>query len=76
MRLEFPSTKLLESSGYNKTLNNPIGEATDDWVLAYLCHVVDYVGTVGYYASAEQGLSGVQGGILAPTLLKDVHSSL
>ena len=58
MRLEFHSTELLESSGYNKTLKNPIGEATDDWVPAYLCHVVDYVGTIGYCDSAEQGLSG------------------
>ena len=49
MRLEFHSTELLESSGYNKTLKNPIGEATDDWVHAYLCHV----GTIGYCASAE-----------------------
>ena len=35
-----------------------------------LCHVVDFVGTIGYCASAEQGLSGVQGGTFAPTLLK------
>ena len=86
MRLQFPFTELLESSGDNKTLGNPNGEASDaeDFYTEHdlqdcknyyltsitqshtleeilLCHVVvDYVGIIGYCASAEQGLSGVQ----------------
>ena len=31
-----------------------------------LCHVVDYVGTIGYYASVEQGLSGCREDYLLP----------
>ena len=55
----------------NVTVKNP---NSLDKIQHYGNTAVCYVGTIGYCASAEQGLSGVQGGILAPTLLKDVHS--